>query len=63
MNTINRIGNKTYLGHQIVHDPDATKIAKVRVKKFLMSIYLGNDLNRCFISSNKKLLSLIDSRI
>ena len=33
MNTINRIGNKTYLGHQIVHDPDATKIAKVRVKK------------------------------
>jgi len=34
MNTINRIGNKTYLGHQIVHDPDATKIAMVRVKKF-----------------------------
>jgi len=29
------IGNKTYLGHQIVHDPDATKIAKDTAKKIL----------------------------
>ena len=35
MNTINRIGNKTYLGHHIFHNPDATKIAKDRTKHFL----------------------------
>ncbi len=29
------IGNKTYLGHHIVHNPDATKIAKDRTKHFL----------------------------